>query len=114
MLDATLKAQLKTYLERITLPVELVASLDDSAAASQMRALLEDIAALQPLVSARFGGDDADQRTDRDVDMAGDDDHRHADSSDGDIGISREDGVDVGVRQEPRIYGADHHEQDED
>jgi alkyl hydroperoxide reductase subunit F len=59
MLDTTLKAQLKTYLERITLPVELVASLDDSAAASQMRALLEDIAALHPLVSARFDGDDA-------------------------------------------------------
>ena len=60
MLDTTLKAQLKTYLERITLPVELVASLDDSAAASQMRALLEDIAALHPRVSARFDGDDAD------------------------------------------------------
>ena len=58
MLDTTLKAQLKTYLERITLPVELVASLDDSAAASQMRALLEDIAALHPLVSARFDGDE--------------------------------------------------------
>ena len=38
MLDTTLKAQLKTYLERITLPVELVASLDDSAAASQRMA----------------------------------------------------------------------------
>jgi NADH-dependent peroxiredoxin subunit F len=60
MLDTTLKAQLKTYLERITLPVELVASLDDSAAATQMRALLEDIAALHPRVSARFDGDDAD------------------------------------------------------
>ena len=58
MLDTTLKAQLKTYLERITLPVELVASLDDSAAASQMRALLEDIAALHPRVSARFDGDE--------------------------------------------------------
>jgi len=60
MLDAPLKAQLKTYLERITLPVELVASLDDSAAATQMRALLEDIAALHPLVTARFDGHDAD------------------------------------------------------
>ncbi len=60
MLDVTLKAQLKTYLERITLPVELVASLDDSPAATPMRALLEDIAALHPLVSARFDGDDAD------------------------------------------------------
>ena len=60
MLDTTLKAQLKAYLERITLPVELVASLDDSAAATQMRALLEDIASLHPRVSVRFDGDDAD------------------------------------------------------
>ena len=60
MLDATLKAQLKTYLERITLPVELVASLDDSPAAMQMRTLLEDIASLHPMVSARFDGDDGD------------------------------------------------------
>ncbi|MGI9155012.1 MAG: alkyl hydroperoxide reductase subunit F [Rubrivivax sp.] len=60
MLDATLKAQLKTYLERITLPVELVASLDDSPAATQMRTLLEDIASLHPMVSACFDGDDGD------------------------------------------------------
>ena len=44
MLDTTLKAQLKAYLERITLPVELIASLDDRPASAQMRALLEEIA----------------------------------------------------------------------
>ena len=37
MLDAKLQAQLKAYLERITRPVELVATLDDSAAAKEMR-----------------------------------------------------------------------------
>jgi len=31
MLDAGLKAQLKGYLENVTQPVELVASLDDGA-----------------------------------------------------------------------------------
>ena len=31
MLDANLKAQLKAYLERVKLPFELTASLDDSA-----------------------------------------------------------------------------------
>ena len=31
MLDANLKNQLKAYLEKITRPIELVASLDDSA-----------------------------------------------------------------------------------
>ena len=29
MLDANLKAQLKSYLERVTQPIEIVASLDD-------------------------------------------------------------------------------------
>jgi alkyl hydroperoxide reductase subunit F len=44
MLDANLKAQLAAYLERITQPVEIVASLDDSQASGEMQALLKDIA----------------------------------------------------------------------
>lgn len=56
MLTDQLKAQLKAYLERLTAPIELVASLDDSAAASDMRALLEAVASLSPKVSARFDG----------------------------------------------------------
>jgi alkyl hydroperoxide reductase subunit F len=51
MLDANLKAQLGAYLQRITKPVELVASLDDTAASQQMRQLLADIAGTSPLVS---------------------------------------------------------------
>ena len=31
MLDSTIQAQLKAYLERLQQPIELVASLDDSA-----------------------------------------------------------------------------------
>jgi alkyl hydroperoxide reductase subunit F len=59
MLDATLKAQLKGYLERITQPLELIASLDDRAESQQMRELLSEIADLSPLISARFDGVDA-------------------------------------------------------
>jgi alkyl hydroperoxide reductase subunit F len=44
MLDEDLKAQLKSYLERITHPVALVARVDDSEASRQMIALLRDIA----------------------------------------------------------------------
>jgi alkyl hydroperoxide reductase subunit F len=44
MLDAALKAQLASYLERITQPVELAASLDDTPASAEMRELLKDIA----------------------------------------------------------------------
>jgi NADH-dependent peroxiredoxin subunit F len=58
MLDASLQAQLKSYLERVTLPVELVASLDDRPASQEMRDLLEEIAGLSDKISARFDGTD--------------------------------------------------------
>ena len=51
MLDANLKAQLAAYLERMTQPVEIVASLDDTPASGEMRALLQDIQAASPRVS---------------------------------------------------------------
>src|SRR5438132_3536532 len=51
MLDANLKAQLGAYLERITQPVELVASLDATPGSAQMRELLADIASTSAQVS---------------------------------------------------------------
>ena len=45
MLDDTLKTQLKAYLERLQRPVELVATLDDSATSAELRELLQDIRA---------------------------------------------------------------------
>ena len=45
MLDATLTAQLQSYLQRLTQPVELVASLDDRPASAEMKQLLEALAA---------------------------------------------------------------------
>jgi alkyl hydroperoxide reductase subunit F len=48
MLDASLKTQLQAYLERLTRPVHLVASLDDGAGSAEMLALLQDIEALSP------------------------------------------------------------------
>ena len=53
MLDSDLKQQLQGYLGRITQPIELVAALDDSAAAGEMQALLADIAPLSSLVTYR-------------------------------------------------------------
>jgi alkyl hydroperoxide reductase subunit F len=53
MLDAAIKTQLSAYLEKLQTPIELVASLDASDAARQMRELLADIAALSPKVSVR-------------------------------------------------------------
>ncbi|MDH4052995.1 MAG: alkyl hydroperoxide reductase subunit F, partial [Rubrivivax sp.] len=59
MLDANLKTQLKTYLERLTRPVEVIASLDDSAGAAELREFLADIDGLSDQVSIRLDGDDA-------------------------------------------------------
>ncbi|MDP2256307.1 MAG: alkyl hydroperoxide reductase subunit F [Polaromonas sp.] len=58
MLDASTKAQLKSYLERATQPIEIVASLDDSKASGEMRALLKDITDCSPLVSVTESRDD--------------------------------------------------------
>ncbi|MFP1859519.1 alkyl hydroperoxide reductase subunit F [Lonsdalea quercina] len=51
MLDNTMKVQLKAYLEKLTKPVELVATLDDSAKSSEVRELLTEIAGLSEQVS---------------------------------------------------------------
>ncbi len=59
MLDANLKTQLKAYLENITQPVELVASLDDGAKSAELLALLEDIASLTDKVTLTRRDDDA-------------------------------------------------------
>ena len=56
MLDAPIKAQLKAYLEKLQRPIELVASLDDSAKAQEMFGLLQDIASLSERVSLRDNG----------------------------------------------------------
>ncbi len=56
MLDDAIKQQLGTYLERLQQPIELVASLDDSAAAGEIRGLLHDIAELSAKVSVREDG----------------------------------------------------------
>ena len=59
MLDANLKAQLKSYLERVTLPFEIVASLDDGAKSEEMLALLKDVVSLTPHITLLDNGTDA-------------------------------------------------------
>ena len=51
MLDANLKNQLKAYLEKVTQPIEIVASLDTTDKSQEMLALLKDIAALSSLIT---------------------------------------------------------------
>ena len=59
MLDATLKSQLKTYLERVTQPIEIVASLDDGAKSRELHDLLVEIAGLSNLITFSADGTDA-------------------------------------------------------
>lgn len=59
MLDDTLKAQLQTYLGMLRQPIRLIASLDNSERAAEMRELLQEIAALSDKVSLDETGDDA-------------------------------------------------------
>jgi alkyl hydroperoxide reductase subunit F len=60
MLDDQLKTQLGAYLERVTQPFELVASLDDSETARDMRSLLETIQSLRSdKITLRLDGNDA-------------------------------------------------------
>lgn len=59
MLDAELKAQLAGYLQRVTRPIEIEASVDDSPKSQEMLALLQDLVMLSSqirLVEHR-GGD---------------------------------------------------------
>ncbi|WP_457970261.1 alkyl hydroperoxide reductase subunit F [Pseudomonas sp. R4-84] len=58
MLDANLKAQLKSYLERVTQPIEIVASLDDGAKSQEMLALLKDVASLSNQITLLDNGTD--------------------------------------------------------
>jgi alkyl hydroperoxide reductase subunit F len=51
MLEANLKTQLKGYLERLTQPVEIVASVDDTDASKEMLELINDIVSLSPLIT---------------------------------------------------------------
>ncbi|BBU85750.1 hypothetical protein EIMP300_71500 [Escherichia coli] len=46
MLDTNMKTQLKAYLEKLTKPVELIATLDDSAKSAEIKELLAEIAEL--------------------------------------------------------------------
>ena len=75
MLDDDLKNQLKAYLERVTQPFELVASLNDSDSARELQQLLQTVVSLSNQITLRTDGTDARQpsfslhRTDRDINL---------------------------------------------
>ncbi|MBN8746290.1 NADH dehydrogenase [Xylophilus ampelinus] len=62
MLDAATKSQLASYLERISQPIEVVASLDDSQASTETQALLKDIAETSTLITVIESRDDTQRK----------------------------------------------------
>ncbi len=62
MLDAAIKTQLQTYLDKITHDVEIIASLDDSDKSKEMRAMLEEIVELSPRLSLAERHDDNERK----------------------------------------------------
>ncbi|NHC09955.1 alkyl hydroperoxide reductase subunit F [Stutzerimonas degradans] len=59
MLDTNLKTQLKAYLEKVTQPFEIVASLDDGEKSQELLSLLQDIVSLSDKITLKTDGDDA-------------------------------------------------------
>ena len=61
MLEPQIKDQLAAYMQRLQRPIELVATLDDSSAAQEMRELLQEVSELSDKISLRNDGT-ADRR----------------------------------------------------
>ncbi|WP_462380066.1 alkyl hydroperoxide reductase subunit F [Pseudomonas sp. Marseille-QA0892] len=59
MLDANLKTQLQAYLEKVTQPFEIVASLDDGDKSKELLGLLQDIVSLTDKITLKTDGEDS-------------------------------------------------------
>ncbi|MES1988835.1 MAG: alkyl hydroperoxide reductase subunit F, partial [Pseudomonadota bacterium] len=53
-LDSSIKTQLQTYLQMLREPIALVASLDDSDGAKEMKELLEEITSMSDKITLSF------------------------------------------------------------
>lgn len=73
MLDDSLKNSLQTYLGKITHKVEITASLDDTAASQEMRAMLLEISALSSRLSYREANEDNQRKPSFAISRAGGD-----------------------------------------
>ncbi len=59
MLEAPIKEQLQAYLTKLQRPIRLIASLDESSAANEMRELLQEVAQMSDKVTFDESGNDA-------------------------------------------------------
>src|SRR3546814_1146726 len=63
MLDANLKTQLQAYLEKVTRPIEIVASVDDGETSKEMLELLEELDAMSDKIALVTHRDDDQRKT---------------------------------------------------
>ncbi|THF63783.1 alkyl hydroperoxide reductase subunit F [Pseudothauera nasutitermitis] len=71
MLDANIKTQLKAYLEKVTQPLKITASLDDGEKSREMLAMLGDIAELSNKITLIERRDDAERKPSFRINRAG-------------------------------------------
>ncbi|HBK45201.1 MAG TPA: alkyl hydroperoxide reductase subunit F [Xanthomonadaceae bacterium] len=62
MLDANLQTQLKAYLEKVTRPIQINASVDDSDKSREMMELLNELAGLSDKITLEVWRDDAERK----------------------------------------------------
>jgi len=62
MLDTSLKGQLQAYLERVIYPLEINASIDDSASSQEMLDLLNDVVELTDKITLNISRDDDERK----------------------------------------------------
>lgn len=71
MLDTSLKGQLQAYLERVVYPIEINASVDDSASAQEMLDLLNDIVGLTDKITLNIRRDDNERKPSFNINRVG-------------------------------------------
>lgn len=73
MLDANLKTQLKSYMEMISLPIEIVACLDDGAKSRELRELLQEIELMSERITLTERNDSDERKPSFSINRSGTD-----------------------------------------
>ncbi|AEC22199.1 alkyl hydroperoxide reductase, F subunit [Pusillimonas sp. T7-7] len=73
MLDANLKTQLKSYMEMVSQPIEIVACLDDGAKSRELRELLQEIEGMSDKISLTERNDSDERKPSFTINRSGTD-----------------------------------------
>ncbi len=73
MLDANIKNQLKSYMEMVSLPIEIVACLDDSAKSVELRDLLQEIELMSDRITLTERNDSNERKPSFSINRSGTD-----------------------------------------